>query len=414
FQDLADAYYTLSDTARRAEYDQRHRSAHSDADDVFGDVFEDLLRSEVSPGTAWWSTMGMVSGATMGFIVANLPGAVVGGFAGKKLGAIRDATGRPVYESFKELPHARKLQVLTAIAAHVLGPGFEVSLRPVTSERDPLGLRSKIVSNLDDFHHKTREFYSRQNQFIEQCLSSMNQSDALRQRREAELDAQDLKVRIASYGSLIANIVLFGLQLYTAISSKSLSLFATMADSFMDLLSSGTLVYAGWVTRYRANNSYKYPVGKRRTLGVGIVIFSTLMAGLSIQLLIESIRGLTSPKHNQNVSAANIACIAVALGVKLLMLAYCWSLRQHAEARIFATDHMNDLVLNSFGLAMALLGTHVVWWIDPVGGLLVGLFIMRSWAAEALSQARLLVGTTADTQFLSRLTYMAMVHDSRV
>ncbi|KAJ2887712.1 hypothetical protein GGI21_006834, partial [Coemansia aciculifera] len=123
FQDLADAYYTLSDATRRADYDQqqkqKHRKpsssssssdTHTDADNVFGDVFEDLLRSEVSPGTAWWSTVGMVSGATMGFIVANLPGAVVGGFAGKKIGSIRDTTGKPVYESFKELPHARKLQ----------------------------------------------------------------------------------------------------------------------------------------------------------------------------------------------------------------------------------------------------------------------------------------------------------------
>ncbi|KAJ2745163.1 hypothetical protein GGI20_002388 [Coemansia sp. BCRC 34301] len=124
FQDLADAYYTLSDPTRRAQYDRQHRGAHSDADDVFGDVFEDLLRSEVGPDSAWWSTVGMVSGATMGFIVANVPGAVIGGFAGRKIGAVRDATGRPVYESFKELPHARKLQVLAAIATHVLGPGL--------------------------------------------------------------------------------------------------------------------------------------------------------------------------------------------------------------------------------------------------------------------------------------------------
>ncbi|KAJ2000207.1 hypothetical protein H4R26_004727 [Coemansia thaxteri] len=288
------------------------------------------------------------------------------------------------------------------------------SLAVSVPERDPLGLRSKIVDNLDSCHQKTRSFYARQNNFIEKCLASMNQNDALRKDREAQLHAEDLRVRIASYGSLIANILLFGLQLYTAISSKSLALFATMADSFMDLLSSAALVYAGWVTRYRADNSYQYPVGRRRTLGVGIVIFATLMVGLSIELLIESIRGLTSPKHDQNVSPANIACISVALGVKLIMLAYCWTLRHHAEARIFATDHMNDLILNAFGLAMALLGTHVVWWIDPVGGLLVGLFIMRSWASEAIGQARLLVGTTADTQFLSQLTYMAMVHDPRV
>ncbi|KAJ2000203.1 hypothetical protein GGI04_004242 [Coemansia thaxteri] len=129
FQDLADAYYTLSDPARRAEYDRTHkRTRGADADDVFGDVFEDLLRPEVGAdgeaSSTWWATLGMVSGATLGLIVANVPGAVVGGFAGRKLGAIRDSTGRPVYDSFRELPHARKLQVLAAVAAHVLGPAF--------------------------------------------------------------------------------------------------------------------------------------------------------------------------------------------------------------------------------------------------------------------------------------------------
>ncbi|KAI9505750.1 cation efflux protein [Coemansia spiralis] len=264
------------------------------------------------------------------------------------------------------------------------------------------------------YSYKTQAFYKRQNEFIEQCLDSMNQSDIMRQNREAHMRREDLKVRIASYGSLVANVILFALQLYTAISSKSLSLFATMADSFMDLLSSATLVYAGWVTRYRSDKTYKYPAGKRRTLGVGIVVFSTLMVGLSIELLIESIRGLTLGKRDQNISIVNIVCVCIAFGVKLAMLIYCWLLRRHPEARIFATDHMNDLILNGFGLMMALLGAHVVWYIDPIGGLLIGLFIMRSWASEALSQAKLLIGATASTQFLNQLTYMAMVHDNRV
>ncbi|KAJ1839008.1 hypothetical protein LPJ70_005233, partial [Coemansia sp. RSA 2708] len=279
-------------------------------------------------------------------------------------------------------------------------------------QQDPLGLRAKIVSDLDQYEQKVRAFYQQQNEFIQQCLDSMDSNRM--QEHEARLQREDLQVRIASYGSLVANIVLFGLQLYTAISSKSLALFATMADALMDLLSSVTLVYAGWVTRYRADKTYKYPVGKRRTLGVGIVIFSTLMVGLSIELLIESIRGLTSHKDDQKVTAANIACIGVALVVKLGMMVYCWLLRRHPEARIFATDHRNDVILNAFGLAMALLGTHVVWFIDPIGGLVVGLFIMRSWASEAINQARLLIGTTADPTFLNQLTYMAMVHDQRV
>lgn len=45
-----------------------------DADYVFGDVFEELLRPEVEKRIPWWTYLGMVSGAGMGFIIANLPG----------------------------------------------------------------------------------------------------------------------------------------------------------------------------------------------------------------------------------------------------------------------------------------------------------------------------------------------------
>ncbi|KAJ2357092.1 hypothetical protein IWW50_004378 [Coemansia erecta] len=132
FQQVADAYYTLSDRSRRAAYDEARpnkgpsaQAAHADADSVFGDVFEDMLRPEVAgEQSGWlWSMLGLAGGAIIGFIVANLPGAFIGGFAGRQLGGVRDRTGRPVYDSFKELPHARKVQVLSALAAQVLGTG---------------------------------------------------------------------------------------------------------------------------------------------------------------------------------------------------------------------------------------------------------------------------------------------------
>ncbi|KAI9469228.1 hypothetical protein LPJ78_002597 [Coemansia sp. RSA 989] len=128
FQQIADAYYTLSDSTRRANYDQQRAysgAEHVDADDVFGDVFEDVLRDQFGQQSAgwFWSWLGLLGGGILGFIVANLPGAFVGGFAGRQLGSVRDHTGKPVYDSFKELPHSRKVQVLSAIAAQVLGAG---------------------------------------------------------------------------------------------------------------------------------------------------------------------------------------------------------------------------------------------------------------------------------------------------
>ncbi|KDE09688.1 hypothetical protein MVLG_00092 [Microbotryum lychnidis-dioicae p1A1 Lamole] len=165
FQAVADAYYTLSDTSRRSNYDQLRSSRPSssrtsnfdssssyfnffnsarqsntadaqdaydddkesdagtqpDAEHVFGSVFEDMLRPEVNRHVPVWTWAGAASGAVLGFIAGNLPGAAVGGFAGSKLGAVRDAKGKAVYTVFKELGSDQKAQVLAALAAKVFG-----------------------------------------------------------------------------------------------------------------------------------------------------------------------------------------------------------------------------------------------------------------------------------------------------
>jgi hypothetical protein len=74
----------------------------------FGNVFEEMLREEgmADPGTGqptgrFWGVMGGLSGGTLGFIVGNVPGMVAGVVAGNRLGAVRDAKGKSVYDVFK-------------------------------------------------------------------------------------------------------------------------------------------------------------------------------------------------------------------------------------------------------------------------------------------------------------------------
>lgn len=57
-----------------------------------------------TPTGKFWSVLGGLSGATMGFIVANFPGMVAGAVAGNRLGSIRDAKGKSVYAVFQDLP----------------------------------------------------------------------------------------------------------------------------------------------------------------------------------------------------------------------------------------------------------------------------------------------------------------------
>jgi len=162
FQAVADAYYVLSDKTRRREYDVLYASRSTsdrsndpssstnffanfasmfanaagsstgtgattagdeqpNAEGVFADVFDDLLRPEVERHTPWWSWLGAVSGGGVGFIVGNIPGLMVGAFAGNRLGAIRDAKGKSVAAVFAELGGDQKAQVLRALAMKVLG-----------------------------------------------------------------------------------------------------------------------------------------------------------------------------------------------------------------------------------------------------------------------------------------------------
>ncbi|KAJ3343510.1 hypothetical protein HDU93_008169 [Gonapodya sp. JEL0774] len=128
FQLIADAYYTLSDIGKRRDYDSRHQapSSHVNANGLFTEVFEDLLRPEVdgrvrqtSRGT--FTTVGGVSGAGIGFIVANVPGAIVGGVVGGALGMIRDRKGMSLLDSFNQLPTETRQEIIKVISGIIMG-----------------------------------------------------------------------------------------------------------------------------------------------------------------------------------------------------------------------------------------------------------------------------------------------------
>ncbi|KAI0662704.1 DnaJ domain-containing protein, partial [Cubamyces menziesii] len=162
FQAVADAYYVLSDPTRRKEYDMLYNTRRPqektdqpsasanffstftnmfggaagaqsqpaagatpadrpDAEHVFADVFEELLRPEVERHLPWWTWLGALCGAGLGFIIANIPGLMVGMYAGNRLGAIRDAKGKSVAAVFNQLGGSQKAEVLRALAAKVLG-----------------------------------------------------------------------------------------------------------------------------------------------------------------------------------------------------------------------------------------------------------------------------------------------------
>ena len=58
-----------------------------------------------------WGWVGAACGGGLGFIVANVPGLMLGAFAGNRLGAVRDAKGKSVSAVFSELGGNQRAEV---------------------------------------------------------------------------------------------------------------------------------------------------------------------------------------------------------------------------------------------------------------------------------------------------------------
>lgn len=101
---------------------------------------------------------------------------------------------------------------------------------------------------------KVRKFYTRQNQLIDQFLNVDDE-----ERLKVEEDEKNAgKVQFAIWASFVLNLALFLIQLYAAISTGSLALFATATDAFMDFVSSLVMLTT---SRMASRPSvYKYPV----------------------------------------------------------------------------------------------------------------------------------------------------------
>lgn len=152
FQLVNEAYYVLSDNSRRAQYDRERASSsakprqsffsrtnpqpqsqsqqggpsfgfrQSFSDSQFEQVFNEMMNETSTRGiaNAFWTIVGTLAGAALGFITFDVPGVLVGSAAGAKLGRIRDTHGKSAYSVFQDMPAVEKARILTQFLSHLL------------------------------------------------------------------------------------------------------------------------------------------------------------------------------------------------------------------------------------------------------------------------------------------------------
>lgn len=268
--------------------------------------------------------------------------------------------------------------------------------------------RAKVGPKRDA--RKVRGFYENQNAAIERMLKSVEEHCA--DARQEQGDDQ-LKFRIAIYGSLAANVLLTGLQLYAAISSGSLSLFTTMADAIFDPLSTMTLILSN--RAIKRVDPRRFPAGKARLETVGNIVFCFLMTSVSLIIIAFAAQELAHGATDKRFHLPSVISVCAAFLTKFSLFLYCWSLKdKYSQVNILWQDHRNDLLVNGFGILTSVGGAKLQWWIDPMGAILLSLLISGVWLHTAFGEFLLLVGVVASVDTQQLITYVCLTHSPSI
>ena len=255
-----------------------------------------------------------------------------------------------------------------------------------------------------------RRFYENQNEAIERMLKSVEEH---RDQARQEQGEDQFKFRVAVYGSLAANVLLAGLQLYAAISSGSLSLFTTMADAIFDPLSNLTLIFSN--RAIRRVDPRRFPAGKARLETVGNIVFCFIMVSVSLIIIAFAAQELAKGNDSKDFHLPSVISVCAAFATKFALFLYCWALKdKYSQIGILWQDHRNDLLINGFGILTSVGGAKLLWWIDPMGAILLSILISVIWLRTAFGEFLLLVGVVASVDTQQLITYVCVTHSPAI
>ncbi|KAE8421787.1 hypothetical protein BDV36DRAFT_280375 [Aspergillus pseudocaelatus] len=221
------------------------------------------------------------------------------------------------------------------------------------------------------------------------------------------VDSSARIVTIAIYVNFIANVVLLIAKIVVMSMTNSLSVLASLVDGALDFLSTAIV----WVTTtlIQKDDRYQYPISRRRLEPLSVLVFAVVMMTSFVQVAITSFTRLISDDTSLvDLTIPSIAVMASTVVVKLACWFWC-RLIKNSSVQALAQDAETDVVFNLFSIFFPLIGSFTkLWWVDPLGGLLLSVYIIWNWSGTAGEHIRHLTGAAASPIDQSVLLYMTM------
>jgi divalent metal cation (Fe/Co/Zn/Cd) transporter len=184
---------------------------------------------------------------------------------------------------------------------------------------------------------------------------------------------------------------------------------SSLADSCLDIIGGIIISLTAANSGRSADDHVYYPAGKSRVSVIGILIFSVLMSCCALYIILACVNSLICHELAPPTTPTAVFVMVMTIVMKFLMwIVYKWI--GHPITLALAADHRNDVLTNSLGLFMYWGGAEVRWWMDSTGGILISLFVLRSWGLNAKDNAIMMLGVTAPPEIIRNVTYVAAHH----
>jgi Cation efflux family len=166
------------------------------------------------------------------------------------------------------------------------------------------------------------------------------------------VESGDKIVQVAIYVNLVANTILLIAKIAIMLLTNSLSVLASLVDAALDFLSTGIV----WTTTrlIARQDSYMYPVGRRRLEPIGVLVFSVIMVTSFFQVALECFYRLTS--GDRTILELGLPAIVI-MASTVFIKALCWlwcRLIKNSSVQALAQDAMTDVIFNIFSIIFPL------------------------------------------------------------
>ncbi|CUA72057.1 Metal tolerance protein 7 [Rhizoctonia solani] len=218
-------------------------------------------------------------------------------------------------------------------------------------------------------------------------------------------------IQIAINLNFALNVALLSGKGVAVLLSGSISIWASFVDSFMDFLSTVIVIWTTYVissSKKKGDQGRKnYPTGKQRMEPLGVVIFSVFMIAMFLQVGVEGTKRLISGA-NEEFALDRTTIIIMAMTIATKTVAWQLSARIKSNGvQALAQDNKNDVFFTTFSVIFPAIAsvTHLPW-LDPLGGIVLSLYIIIEWTETLMLNFRQLSGRAADPDEYRRMLYL--------